>query len=147
MPEPNSCAAFALRFVSVLRRQTLFMMGAIALAGCSGSGSPASDATGLVASNKPKSTANDKALCHQVARLDTAASVLKQADSKDPDAFKKTLDGAVKEYVAAIDTIKKSTPADIDVALDIVKAETLAHRFVTAKAAREPLDTWYINHC
>ena len=127
--------------------RVLFVVSAMTLAGCSGSGGSTTSDTGTDGSKKPNRTPSDAALCNEIVRLDAPLAAMKQADPNDPATFGTAIDAAVAQYVLALDAIKKKTPADVDDALDIMKAEAIAHDFKTAKAARQPLDDWYTTNC
>jgi hypothetical protein len=123
----------------VLTMRCLPMMGAllvpVMLGSCSGTGR-----------SKSSSSARPSA-CTFVAKLDDIANAVKRADVHDPDAFKKTLDSAVHEYVANVRELRAVAPVELNAGLDRVEADVQQYRFDAALTDRVPLDAYAARTC
>ena len=111
------------------------------LAGCSTGGSGGSD---LGSGTEP---ANNAALCNLIAQLPQSAAKVQNVDLRDPAAFAKAIDNAVKEYLSTLDQISSRVDSKLQPVVKQVRALVVAHKFVEAGNARVPLDTWTADHC
>lgn len=109
---------------------------AVALAGCS-------KVTGTSKSSK----ASKPAGCAYVTKLDQIASTVAKADVHDPDTFKKTLDAAVKSYVANVRSLKAVAPVELHAGLEQVEADVAQYRFDAALTDRAGLDAYAARSC
>jgi hypothetical protein len=110
----------------------------LALASCgSGSGS----------SKSSKSKSSSASACTFVAKLDTIATTVANADVHQPDEFKKTLDTAVHEYVANVRELRAVAPTDLRGGLERVEADVQQYRFDAALADRAALDSYAARTC
>jgi hypothetical protein len=95
-----------------------------------------------------KSTkASSPSACTYVAKLDTIATTVANADVHQPDTFKKTLDTAVHEYVANVRELRAVVPADLRDGLERVEADVQQYRFDAALADRAALDSYAARTC
>ena len=69
------------------------------------------------------------------------------ADVADPDAFTKTLDDAVDQYVADLRTLDKIAPEALHDAIGDVSRAMRRHDFAAALTARAPLDAFSAAEC
>jgi hypothetical protein len=85
--------------------------------------------------------------CTYVAKLDTIAATVANADVHQPDEFKKTLDTAVHDYVANVRELRAVAPADLRGELERVEADVQQYRFDAALADRAALDSYAARTC
>ena len=105
------------------------------LAGCSGV-------------TRSKSSGSDHgAACALVAKLDEIAAGVASADVHDPDAFKKTLDTAVQDYVTNVKSLRAVAPTELHATLDRVEADVQQYRFTAAATDRADLDAYAARTC
>ena len=97
-------------------------------------------------SKSPSSSAHPAA-CTFVAKLDQIAGAVKRANVRDPDAFKKTLDSAVHEYIANVRELRAVVPVELDAGLERVEADVQQYRFDAALTDRVPLDAYAARTC
>ncbi|MDP9335059.1 MAG: hypothetical protein M3Q30_17360 [Actinomycetota bacterium] len=125
----------------VLTGRCLPIVGAllvpVALGSCSG--------VGRSKSSSPPSA--HPAACTFVAKLDEIASAVKRADVRDPNAFKKTLDSAVHDYVANVRELRAVVPVELHDGLERVEADVQQYRFDAALTDRVPLDAYAARTC
>src|SRR5947208_15727459 len=108
----------------------------VILGSCSGGGR----------SKSPSSSAHPAA-CTFVAKLDQIAGAVKRANVRDPDAFKKTLDSAVHEYIANVRELRAVVPVELHAGLERVEADVQQYRFDAALTDRVPLDAYAARTC
>jgi hypothetical protein len=95
-----------------------------------------------------KSSGSDhSAACAYVAKLDEIADGVGRADVHDPDAFKKTLDDAVQEYVTNVESLRAVAPAELRATLDRVESDVKQYRFSAAVTDRADLDAYAQHTC
>ncbi len=85
--------------------------------------------------------------CPLVARLDETAASVARANVSDPDAFKRSLDKAVDQYVTTVRDLKRVTPEDLRPDLDRMEAAVHQYRFQDAATARASLDAFASTAC
>ncbi len=85
--------------------------------------------------------------CAYVAKLDTIADTVAKANVQDPDAFDKTLQTAVQDYVANVRELRANAPADLSTSLTQVEADVQQFRFDAAVTDRAPLDAYAARLC
>jgi len=93
------------------------------------------------------SKASTSRACTYIAKLDTIAQTVAQADVSDPDGFKKTLDTAVRDYVANLVELRAAAPADLHASIDRAQADVQQYRFEAAVGDRAPLDVYAQREC
>jgi hypothetical protein len=99
-------------------------------------------------SGRSKSTkGSTPSACAYVAKLDTIATTVANADVHQPDAFKKTLDTAVHDYVNNVRQLRAVAPADLSSGLQRVEADVQQYRFDAALADRAELDSYAARTC
>jgi hypothetical protein len=101
------------------------------------------DSSGSAKSTKSSSPS----ACTYVAKLDTIATTVANADVHQPEEFKKTLDTAVHEYVANVRELRAVAPADLRGGLERVEADVQQYRFDAALADRAALDSYAARTC
>jgi hypothetical protein len=99
-----------------------------------------------VGRSKSSSSARPTA-CTFVAKLDEIASAVRRADVREPNAFKKTLDSAVHEYVANVRELRAVAPVELHDGLERVEADVQQYRFDAALTDRVPLDAYAARTC
>jgi hypothetical protein len=100
------------------------------------------------ASGSAKSTkASTPSACTYVAKLDTIAATVANADVHQPEEFKKTLDTAVHDYVANVRELRAVAPADLRGGLERVEADVQQYRFDAALTDRAALDSYAARTC
>ncbi len=85
--------------------------------------------------------------CAYVAKLDDIADGIARADVHDPDAFKKTLDTAVRDYVDNVKSLRAVAPSALSASLDRVESDVEQYRFVDARTDRADLDAYAARTC
>jgi hypothetical protein len=95
-----------------------------------------------------KSSKDDKPLtCTFIVKLDQIASTVAATDVHNPETFKHTLDGAVKEYVANVRSLRAIAPVDLHASLERVEADVQQYRFEAALTDRAALDAYAARTC
>jgi hypothetical protein len=102
---------------------------------------------GVTRSQSSGSGSNHGAACAYVAKLDEIADGVSRADVHDPDAFKKTLDDAVQDYVTNVKSLQAVAPASLHPSLDRVESDVQQYRFDAARADRADLDAYAARTC
>jgi hypothetical protein len=100
-----------------------------------------------VGRSKSSSSSAHPAACTFVAKLDEIAGAVKRADVRDPNAFKKTLDSAVHEYIANVRELRAVVPVELHAGLERVEADVQQYRFDAALTDRVPLDAYAARTC
>jgi hypothetical protein len=85
--------------------------------------------------------------CTFIAKLDQIANTVAVADVHNPDTFKKTLDTAVRDYVANVRGLRAIAPADLHAGLTRVEADVQQYRFDVAATDRVGLDAYAARTC
>jgi hypothetical protein len=106
-----------------------------------------SSACGRVSGGSKSTKASKPSACTYVAKLDTIATTVANADVHQPDAFQKTLDTAVHDYVANVRQLRAVAPADLSAGLQRVEADVQQYRFDAALADRAELDSYAARTC
>jgi hypothetical protein len=65
----------------------------------------------------------------------------------DPDAFKKDLDSAVKDYVTNVKSLRAVAPTELHATLDRVESDVQQYRFTAANTDRADLDAYATRTC
>jgi hypothetical protein len=102
---------------------------------------------GRVSGGSKSTKTSTPSACSYVAKLDTIATTVANADVHRPDAFKKTLDTAVHDYVANVRELRAVAPADLSDGLQRVEADVQQYRFDAALADRAALDSYAARTC
>jgi hypothetical protein len=102
---------------------------------------------GRVSAGSKSTKASTPSACAYVAKLDTIATTVANADVHQPDTFKKTLDTAVHDYVANVRQLRAVAPADLSSGLQRVEADVQQYRFDAALADRAELDSYAARTC
>ena len=97
--------------------------------------------------SRSKSPAARPEACAFVAKLDEIANAVGRADVRDPTTFKKTLDSAVRDYVANVRELRAVAPVDLHAGLERVEADVQQYRFDAALTDRVPLDAYAARTC
>jgi hypothetical protein len=119
------------------KRCAACLVVALALAGCSGSGSAGKGATG----------GESTKACALIASLDETTSGVARLDLSDPDAYKEGLDAAVTKYAATVRQLKREVPDRLAPDLDRLEAAVRQYRFGDAAAAKQSLDDYAADKC
>jgi outer membrane murein-binding lipoprotein Lpp len=97
---------------------------------------------------RSKSSGSDHgAACALVAKLDEIATGVASADVHDPDAFKKTLDTAVQDYVTNVKSLRAVAPTELHATLDRVESDVQQYRFSAAVSDGADLDAYAARTC
>jgi hypothetical protein len=95
-----------------------------------------------------KSTKDGKPLpCTFITELDQIANTVATADVRNPDTFQKTLDAAVRDYVANVHDLRAIAPQDLRAGLTRVEADVQQYRFDAARTDRVALDAYAARSC
>jgi hypothetical protein len=93
-------------------------------------------------SGSKSSTPGRPAACALVAKLDTIANTVAQADVRDPDTFNATLQAAVRDYASNVRRLRAVAPSDLSASLARVEADVKQLRFDAAVTDRAQLDAY-----
>ena len=102
---------------------------------------------GRVTGGSKSTKASTPSACTYVAKLDTIATTVANADVHQPDTFKKTLDTAVHDYVANVRQLRAVAPSDLSVGLQRIESDVQQYRFDAALADRAELDSYAARTC
>jgi hypothetical protein len=85
--------------------------------------------------------------CTFIAKLDSIAHTVAQADVHDPDTFNATLQAAVRDYASNVRQLRAIAPSDLSASLARVEADVKQLRFDAALTDRAPLDAYAARSC